>query len=243
MATLHEQLKEWAKEYNTLSFIENDPVQFPRKYKDSPVDAEISGLLTALISFGSRKQIIKKAQELDGMFEGKPVEWIMQNKFRRAFDMGNKSFYRTISHKTMYWHCYRIQSLLLAHGSLHKCLRYATDNVREFEGKSYFDVLKKAFGFIDESAAKRLAMFLRWMVRDDGIVDLGIWKGVDKKDLIIPLDAHVHRMALELGITNRKTPDIKTAQEITDYFKTIWPDDPCLGDFALFGYGVNHKRP
>ena len=243
MATLHEQLKEWAKEYNTPSFIENDPVQFPRKYKDSPVDAEISGLLTALISFGSRKQIIKKAQELDDMFEGKPAKWIMQNKFRRAFDMGNQSFYRTISHKTMYWHCYRIQSLLLAHGSLHKCLRYATDNVREFEGKSYFDVLKKVFGFVDESAAKRLAMFLRWMVRDDGIVDLGIWKGVDKKDLIIPLDAHVHRIALELGITKRKTPDIKTAQEITNYFKTIWPEDPCLGDFALFGYGVNHKRP
>ena len=81
------------------------------------------------------------------------------------------------------------------------------------------------------------------MVRDDGIVDLGIWKGVDKKDLIIPLDAHVHRIALELGITKRKTPDIKTAQEITNYFKTIWPEDPCLGDFALFGYGVNHKRP
>lgn len=243
METLHEQLKEWAKEYNTPSFIENDPVQFPRKYKDSPVDAEVSGLLTALISFGSRKQIIKKAQELDGMFEGEPAKWIMQNKYSRAFDMGNQSFYRTISNKDMWHLCSNIQLLILSHGSLHKCLRYATDNVREFEGKSYFDVLKKAFGFVDESAAKRLAMFLRWMVRDDGIVDLGIWKGVDKKDLIIPLDAHVHRIALELGITKRKTPDIKTAQEITNYFKTIWPEDPCLGDFALFGYGVNHKRP
>ena len=84
-------------------------------------------------------------------------------------------------------------------------------------------------------------MFMRWMVRNDGIVDLGLWKTVNSKDLIIPLDTHVHSMALELGITKRKTTDFKTAMEITDYFKTIWPFDPCLGDFALFGYGVNNR--
>ena len=86
-------------------------------------------------------------------------------------------------------------------------------------------------------------MFLRWMVRDDGIVDLGLWDTniISSKDLILPLDTHVHRMSLELGITSRKSTDIKTAQKITDYFKTIYPDDPCLGDFALFGFSINNK--
>jgi uncharacterized protein (TIGR02757 family) len=77
-------------------------------------------------------------------------------------------------------------------------------------------------------------MLRRWMVRDDGIVDLGIWKNIDKKDLIIPLDVHVHRTALKLGITQRKSADYKTALEITDFLKKVFPEDPAKGDFALF---------
>lgn len=98
MATLHKQLKEWAKEYNTPSFIENDPVQFPRKYKEMQDDADISGLLTALVSFGSRKQILKKAQELDDMFKGSPFYWIANGEFFDDIPYNNDSFYRTIHH-------------------------------------------------------------------------------------------------------------------------------------------------
>jgi len=81
----------------------------------------------------------------------------------------------------------------------------------------------------------------RWMVRDDGKVDLGMWKRTSKKDLVIPLDVHVYDMAKELGLTDRKAKDITTAMQITDAFREIFPDDPCLGDFALFGYGVNNR--
>lgn len=77
------------------------------------------------------------------------------------------------------------------------------------------------------------------MIRNDGIVDLGLWKFMDPKDLIIPLDTHVHRKAIELGLTKRKTADMKTAIEITNRLKKVFPDDPILGDFALFGMGVN----
>ena len=76
------------------------------------------------------------------------------------------------------------------------------------------------------------------MVRDDGKVDLGLWTDTDKKELIIPLDVHVYEQAVANGLTKRKQKDIVTAREITDAFKEIFPDDPCLGDFALFGYGV-----
>ena len=84
----------------------------------------------------------------------------------------------------------------------------------------------------------------RWMVRDDGKVDLGLWKNTDKRDLILPLDVHVYSQATALGLTGRKQKDIVTAKEITDAFRDIFPNDPCLGDFALFGYGVSrHTRP
>ena len=78
--------------------------------------------------------------------------------------------------------------------------------------------------------------------RDDGKVDLGVWSESDKKNLILPLDVHVYDQATALGLTGRKQKDIVTAQEITDAFREIWPEDPCKGDFALFGYGVNNKR-
>lgn len=81
----------------------------------------------------------------------------------------------------------------------------------------------------------------RWLVRDDGKVDLGVWKNSDRRDLILPLDVHVYAQAAALGLTARKQKDIVTALEITDAFREIFPDDPCLGDFALFGYGVNNR--
>ena len=78
------------------------------------------------------------------------------------------------------------------------------------------------------------------MVRDDGKVDLGIWKNSAKTDLVLPLDVHVYAQATALGLTSRRQKDIATAREITDAFREIWPEDPCKGDFALFGYGVTH---
>lgn len=81
----------------------------------------------------------------------------------------------------------------------------------------------------------------RWFVRDDGAVDLGIWKNSSPEDLLIPLDVHVHDIAVEIGLTSRRQKDITTVREITDIFKGIFPGDPCKGDFALFGYGVTHS--
>ena len=92
-----------------------------------------------------------------------------------------------------------------------------------------------------KSACKRLCLLLRWMVRDDGIVDMGLWK-LDKSKLIIPLDTHVHKTALKYGITKRKQADMKTAIEITNYFKENFPDDPAIGDFALYGLGLKETE-
>ena len=88
------------------------------------------------------------------------------------------------------------------------------------------------------SEAKKMCMFLRWMIRRDSPVDLGIWRSFSPSDLIIPLDAHVHRISTDLGLTNARKC-LKTARCITDALREIWPDDPVKGDFALFGFGIN----
>ena len=91
------------------------------------------------------------------------------------------------------------------------------------------------------SVAKRPCMFLRWMVRFDSPVDMGVWSDIiSKQDLLIPLDTHVYSMALSLGLTDRKQEDMVTAIEITDKFRQVFPNDPSKGDFALFGYGINN---
>ena len=90
---------------------------------------------------------------------------------------------------------------------------------------------------------KKINMMRRWMVRNDGKVDLGIWKDTDPAYLLIPLDVHVYDEAIALGLTTRKQKDITTVREITDCFADIFPGDPCKGDFSLFGYGVTHPKP
>ena len=233
---LKEKLRAWAKEYNTPSFIDSDPIQFPRKYIHSKKDAEIRGILTALISYGRREQIIAKAKVLNDMFNNNPYLWIVNGQFREDIPYNHDSFYRCIENAKMIEWCSIIQMMLFIQGSIEQYIKIS------FAGQSPQYGLSVAMGFNPKSANKRIAMFLRWMVRNDGIVDLGLWKDTDSKDLVIPLDTHVSKMALALGITQRKTADIKTALEITEYMKSVFPDDPLLGDFALFGYGINNDK-
>ena len=90
------------------------------------------------------------------------------------------------------------------------------------------------------SAAKRLCMFLRWMVRRDSPVDTGLWSWAQPKDLLIPLDTHVLQESVKMGLLPEKAgATLKTALTLTSELKEIWPDDPCKGDFALFGLGVD----
>jgi uncharacterized protein (TIGR02757 family) len=114
--------------------------------------------------------------------------------------------------------------------------------MESLEDLSDMDFRCRVFGQKEDRKApnKKISMMRRWMVRDDGKVDLGLWRNSQKTDLILPLDVHVYDQATALGLTERKQKDIVTARQITDVFKEIWPEDPCKGDFALFGYGVTH---
>ena len=122
-------------------------------------------------------------------------------------------------------------------------LRTHYSEVGSLEGLSDAYFRTKIYGQKEDRRApnKKISMMRRWMVRDDGKVDIGVWRNSDKKELILPLDVHVYNQATSLGLTSRRQKDIVTAQEITEAFREIFPEDPCLGDFALFGYGVNNK--
>lgn len=202
------QLLAWAREYHCAAFIQGDPVQFPHRYTQKQ-DIEVSGLLTAIMSFGNRRQILKKADGLHGLMGASPYRYVLSCRWKEDFlPTDRSSFYRMLSHADFY---------------------------------TYFARLYAAYTrFVSaKSPQKKLNMFLRWMIRKESEVDFGIWKSFDRRDLLIPLDTHVCRVAYLLGLTDTETFSLKNARNITEALAEVFPDDPCLGDFALFGSGVN----
>lgn len=230
-----------ADQYEKKDFIKDDPIWFPRRLHDSESeieDIEISAIISSWLAYGSRSQFVPKLQMLHELMEWKPYEYIMSGEYKR-FRYDESTLYRFCKMLDFFRLC---DNLRIYYSDIYPGL-----SIGEALQKSdpllslirMFDNIT-AFPKNDNSACKRLNMLLRWMVRKNSPVDLGLWD-IDPTKLIIPVDTHVHRMALELGLTQRKQADMWTALEITDAMREIWPDDPAKGDFALFGYGVNHK--
>ena len=230
--TLKETLIEWAHEYNDPKYFQEDPIIFPtrfaRLYKSGEAclaDVEISALLVAHLAWGRRAMIVRDCGRMFDEMDWKPYEYVMNGEFRNE----NASMHRTIKWSDFAAICNRLRNIYNTRSSI--------------EGLTDTEIRCQIFGQKEDRKApnKKISMMRRWMVRDDGKVDLGVWKESDKKSLILPLDVHVYDQATALGLTARRQKDLATAHEITDTFREIWPEDPCLGDFALFGYGVTHK--
>lgn len=249
--TLNENLKRWAEQYETAEFVKNDPVQIPRRY-DSRVNIEISAFVTAWIAWGNRKQIIKKADFIDReIFHGAPYHYIVGTDTQGAapewkqYKGSTESFYRTFTFGDFHDLCARLYDVYTSAESMEAAIK----KTHETNGETALSTLQSLFGSVNgipdfetQSACKRLCLFLRWMCRTGSPVDFGLWDVCAPRNLIMPLDTHVHKQALRLGLTARRTPDLRTAIEITDRFAEIFPDDPTKGDFALFGYGVNNGK-
>ena len=230
--SLKETLIGWAHEYNDPKYFQEDPIIFPtrfaQKYRTgdaSLADVEISALLAAHLAWGRRSMIVRDCGRMLDEMDWRPYDYVMTGDFRDE----NASLHRTIKWCDFAAICRRLKDIYSTRDSI--------------EGMTDTQIRCMIFGQKEDRKApnKKISMMRRWMTRDDGKVDLGVWKNTDKKELILPLDVHVYDQATALGLTVRRQKDIVTAQEITDAFREIWPDDPCLGDFALFGYGVTHK--
>lgn len=246
--TLNDNLKRWAEQYETAEFIQSDPVQIPYRYY-SRINIEISAFVTAWIAWGSRKQIIQKADFIDReIFKGEPYHYISGTNVDpgdvpmwHAYKGSKENFYRTFTYGDFAELCDRLYHIYSRNDNMEVALLKS--------GKKPLEALQSLFGYVKgvpdmetKSGCKRLCMFLRWMCRHGSPVDIGLWTICDPRNLIIPLDTHVYKQALRLGLVKRRTPDLQTAIELTDRFAEIFPDDPTKGYFALFGYGVNNGK-
>ena len=231
-AKIKETLIAWAQEYNDPKYFQGDPIAFPTRFARSHeagqaqlADVEISALLSAHLAWGRRAMIVRDCERMFEEMSWRPYDYVMNGEYRDE----KASLNRTIKWSEFAAICARLRRIYTVRPSL--------------EGMSDMELRCEVFGQKEDrkSPNKKISMMRRWMVRDDGKVDLGLWKASDKKKLILPLDVHVYEQATALGLTSRRQKDIVTAREITDAFREIWPEDPCMGDFALFGYGVNNK--
>lgn len=251
-------LRNLAAKYETKDFLSEDPSQFLYYYK-KPVDTELAAFVAALLSFGNRKQFIPKIKFIleEADLSGGIYHWIKNRDFEKTFSVSNNAkFYRFYSYRDMYYLFNRLFMFLDVEKSLgiyfhakyvEELNRVDPDTNKPVQNPRHLiDIIASCFpdcSIVPQtktSAKKRLCMFLRWMVRTDSPVDIGLWPWFSSKDLIIPLDVHVIQEAEEMELISKGTPATrKTAEKLTEIAREIFEDDPCKLDFALFGKGVN----
>lgn len=237
--------------YANPSFIDTDPISIPHSYATLQ-DIEITAFWTAIFSWGQRKTIINKAKELFSLMGESPYDFIVSHKEKHRAKFLNFKHRTFQSIDTLYFLAW-LQQYYKKNESLEKA--FIIDQKKDtFSMELSLTNFHNHFFSIPEfpqrtkkhiatparkSSCKRLNMFLRWMVRpNDNGVDFGLWNNIPCSALHIPLDVHVHRVAMRLGITERKQSDWKTVTEITQLLSKLRPNDPAVYDYALFGLGV-----
>lgn len=241
--------------YNHREFIKPDPLQFVYEYCNR-ADMEIAALLAAELAYGRVEQIQKSLRDLLGRMGDSPFGFVRDfNKRKRAVLKDFK--HRFTSGDDISDLLVLLKEVLEQYGSIEKffiqgysrsdrniisaltkfCVllleRYANAHNGDVSSGLNYLLPRPTRG----SACKRLNLFLRWMVRSDQ-VDAGLWKKVDKRKLIVPVDVHIGRLCRILGFHTQRTVSMKTALEITNAFAAIEPTDPVKYDFALSRIGI-----
>ena len=241
-------LRQLADKYETCSFPKSDPSCILCKYK-SPADIETAAFIMSVLSFGRRDLFMKKADYIFSLAGMHPAQWIKSGVWEQQFPAGCEKFYRFYSYDDIRDVFAVLQKILSDEKTLGTYIKHRyTETCTECEGKKVelAGVVSKVFSkcravsHTAQSANKRVNMFLRWMVRRNSPVDAGLWTWYTPADLIIPLDTHVLHEAVKLGLIPPKSPGTaKTARMLTSVLRQVWPDDPCRGDFALYGAGID----
>ena len=251
----HQDLKDFLDskvvEYNHPRFIETDPIQVPHTFKIKE-DIEIAGFLTASIAWGNRKSIIHNAYRMMQLLDRAPYDFIMNHKeddLERLLPFVHRTFNGDdfIQFIKSLQHIYTNQGGLEHIFSVHAEPYSLQRAIHEFK-KTFFEInhLRRTQKHLSDplkgSAAKRLNMFLRWMVRNDNSgVDFGLWKKLKPSQLSCPLDVHSGNVARKLGLLYRKQNDAKGLEELDASLRRLDSNDPVKYDFALFGLGVFEK--
>ena len=246
-----EFLDEKSDFYEQPKFIETDPVQIPHQFSKKE-DIEIAGFLTATISWGNRKSILKNANTLMQLLDNDPYHFILGHT-PKDLSRFTGFVHRTFNDKDLTFFIAGLQNFYKKNGDMESFFAnyHQEDNLHkalhDFK-KEFFSIphLSRTQKHISDphknSAAKRLYMFLRWMVRNsDKGVDLGIWKRIPASILSCPLDVHSGNTARKLKLLRRKQNDLKAVNELDAILRKMDPLDPVKYDFSLFGLGVFEK--
>lgn len=241
-----------AQRYNTPEFIADDPVQFARRFGEQR-DAEIASLLVSSIAWGKRSMILRNADRMLGILENEPYRFVMEGDIEA---IGEDNIHRTFFGRHLRHYLRALRLLYRRYGSLENFAVALGAPVAEAPA---WTIAEGINGLLEEanaahpldgpnrcipakpdtSALKRLNMALRWLVRNDGIVDLGMWKALRPSQLYIPLDVHSGNTARGLGLLERRQNDRRAVEELTGRLRRFNATDPVIYDFALFGVGVN----
>ena len=234
--------------YNNPKFIESDPIQIPHQFSKKE-DIEIAGFLTATIAWGNRKSIITNANKMIALLENTPHDFVY-NHSEKDLKALSGFVHRTFSDTDLRYfikalqHIYRNHDGLETLFSIHAEKDSLQRSIHEFK-KVFFELphLQRTQKHISDplknSAAKRINMYLRWMVRKDNHgVDFGIWNTIKSHQLSCPLDVHTGTIARKLGLLKRTQNDAKTVLELDTFLRKLDPKDPVKYDFALFGLGA-----
>ncbi|MCH9659969.1 MAG: TIGR02757 family protein [Bacteroidetes bacterium] len=249
------ELKEFLDEkvvyYNNPKFIESDPIQIPHLFKKKE-DIEIIGFLVATISWGNRKSIITNGKKLANLLDHAPHDFILNHT---TSDLSALSHFvhRTFNGDDLAYFIKALRHIYIEKNGLEAIfVKHAENNtlqpaIHQFK-KEFFSLphlqrtQKHVSDPLKNSAAKRINMFLRWMVRsNDSDVDFGIWKRLSPSQLSCPLDVHSGNVARKLGLLKRKQNDGKALAELDTSLRKLDSRDPVKYDFALFGLGVFEK--
>ena len=248
-AELKRFLDEKAAYYNQPLFIESDPIQIPHQFSRKE-DIEIAAFLVATIAWGNRKSIINNGTKLMQLMGNSPYDFVLNFSEEKHSDHLSNFVHRTFNGNDLQYFIKALQHIYKEHKGLEAVFSAFSeaDNlqpaIHHFK-KIFFSLphLKRTEKHVSDplknSAAKRINMYLRWMIRNDNTgVDFGIWKSLSPSQLSCPLDVHSGRVARSLSLLKRKQNDAKAVKELDTSLRKLDPDDPVKYDFALFGLGV-----
>lgn len=249
---LKTQLDNYIKEYETKSFIENDPIQFIHRF-DSKQDKEIAGFIASMFAYGKREIFITKLNHIFNLMDNKPCDYV--KSFNYKSNNITACDYRFSKDCDLIQILKILNTLYCENETLESLFQYSYSQNKEiwnmfqcvvdyFYSRQDIEITKGFYHLLPnprkKSALKRMNMLMRWFVRKSE-VDIGIWNFVNKSELLIPLDTHVAKISRKLGLLKRNDNAYESVIELTNNLKMFDSSDPVKYDFALFGYGVNNK--
>jgi uncharacterized protein (TIGR02757 family) len=235
-------------QYNTIDFIEPDPISVPHRYSLKE-DIEIAGFLASSIAWGNRKMITKNGHRMMDLLGNSPYDFVMSHEDYQLERL-NGFVHRTFNAEDFNHFIKALKHVYTNRGGLQQIF---VDNQTDTSLQPAIHALNEAFFEIPHlsrtrkhvadpnkgSVAKRINMCLRWFIRNDNMgVDLGIWDNISPSKLSCPLDVHSGNVARKLGLLNRKQNDSKALLELDNSLRLIDLSDPVKYDFALFGLGI-----